>query len=84
MYFTTQFLFAASCPVGTFGYLCSYMCHCAFDTPCDPDTGACFGECKPGFAGKPYCQLGKLYMKLTEKQDYEKIKYGTQTMFKIV
>lgn len=56
--FMNVFFYLAACPVGTFGYLCSYTCHCAFNTPCDPDTGACFGECAPGFAGKPYCQLG--------------------------
>ncbi|XP_052067317.1 receptor-type tyrosine-protein phosphatase alpha-like [Mytilus californianus] len=52
-----QFIAVAGCPVGTFGYLCSYTCHCAFDTPCDAETGACFDECAPRFTGKPYCQL---------------------------
>ncbi|CAG2210365.1 unnamed protein product [Mytilus edulis] len=64
-----QFIAVAGCPVGSFGYLCSYTCHCAFDTPCDADTGACFDECAPRFTGKPYCQLENIAKGLPTYQE---------------
>nr|XP_022287766.1 uncharacterized protein LOC111100323 [Crassostrea virginica] len=41
---------------GSYGPL-HYDCHC--DGHCHPGTGACFGRCKPGWAG-PTCQIKKV------------------------
>ncbi|XP_070563322.1 tyrosine-protein kinase receptor Tie-1-like [Ptychodera flava] len=39
-----------SCPVGFYGELCNYKCHCKDNAACDKLTGMCSnGECAPGW-----------------------------------
>ncbi|XP_056020375.1 uncharacterized protein LOC125670205 [Ostrea edulis] len=46
-----------SCPMGSFGYLCQYACHCQYGAACHSVTGECFEGCEFGWTGKPTCQI---------------------------
>ena len=50
---------AGSCPMGFFGYLCQYACHCQYGAACHSVTGECFEDCEFGWMGKPTCQIRK-------------------------
>lgn len=48
-----------SCPMGFFGYLCQYACHCQYGAACHSVTGECFEDCEFGWSGKPTCQISR-------------------------
>ncbi|XP_060083383.1 receptor-type tyrosine-protein phosphatase kappa-like [Ylistrum balloti] len=52
-----RYTMANPCPMGTFGDLCQYKCHCEFGAACTPTTGECFAGCEEGYIGKPTCQI---------------------------
>ncbi|XP_069125998.1 receptor-type tyrosine-protein phosphatase kappa-like isoform X3 [Argopecten irradians] len=52
-----RYTMANTCPVGSFGDLCQYQCHCAFGAACNPTTGECFAGCEDGYIGEPVCQI---------------------------
>ncbi|XP_048238330.1 uncharacterized protein LOC124150363 [Haliotis rufescens] len=38
------------CSRGTYGKYCDQFCHC-YNSSCEPDTGICPGDCRPGWQG---------------------------------
>lgn len=58
---TNTFVSPGQCPMGFFGDLCQYSCHCEFGAACSFTTGECFAGCDDGWTGKPTCQIGMVY-----------------------
>nr|XP_022318789.1 uncharacterized protein LOC111121708 isoform X2 [Crassostrea virginica] len=58
-----------SCPMGFFGYLCQYACHCQYGAACHSVTGECFEDCEFGWMGKPTCQIQNIALDRTTRQD---------------
>eukprot|EP00105_Crassostrea_gigas_P043042 XP_019927190.1 PREDICTED: receptor-type tyrosine-protein phosphatase kappa-like isoform X2 [Crassostrea gigas] len=58
-----------SCPMGFFGYLCQYACHCQYGAACHSVTGECFEDCEFGWSGKPTCQIQNVALDKVTLQD---------------
>ncbi|XP_061175340.1 receptor-type tyrosine-protein phosphatase kappa-like [Saccostrea echinata] len=58
-----------SCPMGFFGYLCQYACHCQYGAACHSVTGECMEECEFGWSGKPTCQIQNVALDKVSHQD---------------